>query len=102
MGRRPCEEQGTEFAAQGDHENAKAAYEKASLYYGIAKFPVLNHPAKQAAYKKCIETYLKAAVYFDPPLERVTIPIRRPRNHRLPAAAQGSKAPGRGHCNRRY
>jgi dienelactone hydrolase len=45
------------------------------LYYGIAKFPVINHPAKQAAYRKCIETYLKAAHYFDPALEHVTIPF---------------------------
>jgi len=71
----PCETQGAEFAAKGDRERAKAAYEKASVYYGIAKFPVLNHPAKEAAYKKCVETYLKAAAYFDPPLERVTIPF---------------------------
>jgi esterase FrsA len=71
----PCEKQGAEFAAQGKDQDAKAAYQKASMYYGIAKFPVINHPAKQAAYKKCVETYLKAARYFDPPLERVTIPF---------------------------
>jgi len=71
----PCETQGAEFAAQGDRDHARAAYEKASMYYGIAKFPVLNHPAKQEAYRKCIETYLTAAVFFDPPLERVTIPF---------------------------
>jgi len=45
------------------------------MYYGVAKFPVINHPAKQAAYRKCIQTYLKAARYFDPPLERVVIPF---------------------------
>ncbi len=72
----PFETQGAEFAAKGDREKARAAYEKASGYYGIAKFPVLNHPAKQAAYRKCVETYLKAAAYFDPPLERVTIPFQ--------------------------
>jgi esterase FrsA len=71
----PCEKQGAEFAAQGKDQEAKEAYRKASMYYGIAKFPVINHPAKQAAYRKCVETYLTAARYFDPPLERVTIPF---------------------------
>jgi esterase FrsA len=71
----PCEQQGAAFAAQGKTQEAKEAYQKASMYYGIAKFPVINHPAKQAAYRKCIETYLKAARYFDPPLERVAIPF---------------------------
>ncbi|MGB8324746.1 MAG: alpha/beta hydrolase [Candidatus Acidiferrum sp.] len=71
----PCEKQGAELAAQGKDQEAKAAYQKASMYYGIAKFPVINHPAKQAAYRKCVETYLKAARYFEPPLERVTIPF---------------------------
>ncbi len=71
----PWEQQGAELAARGKSQEAKEAYQKASMYYGIAKFPVINHPAKQAAYRKCIETYLKAARYFDPPLERVTIPF---------------------------
>ena len=71
----PWERKGAEFAAQNKNQEAKEAYQKASMYYGIAKFPVINHPAKKAAYRKCIETYLKAARYFDPPLERVTIPF---------------------------
>lgn len=71
----PWEQQGAELSAQGKGQEASVAYQKASMYYGIAKFPVINHPAKQAAYRKCIETYLKAARYFDPPLERVSIPF---------------------------
>ncbi len=71
----PWERQGAELSARGKTRQAKEAYQKASMYYGIAKFPVINHPAKQAAYRKCIETYLKAARYFDPPLERVSIPF---------------------------
>lgn len=71
----PLERQGAAMEAQGQHGQASQAYQKASFYYGIAKFPVINHPAKRAAYKKCIETYLKAARYFDPPLERITIPF---------------------------
>lgn len=72
---KPWEQKAADFAAQGKSQEAKEAYQKASMYYGIAKFPVIKHPAKQAAYRKCIETYLKAARYFDPPLERVTIPF---------------------------
>ncbi len=71
----PWEHKGAQLAAQGENQDARAAYQRASMYYGIAKFPVINHPAKQAAYRKCIETYLKAARYFDPPLERVVIPF---------------------------
>jgi dienelactone hydrolase len=71
----PLETQGATLEAQGKTEEASAAFQKASFYYGIAKFPVINHPAKQAAYRKCIETFLKAARYLDPPLERVAIPF---------------------------
>lgn len=71
----PCQQQAAQLEAQGKTQEAKDAYQKASMYYGIAKFPVINHPAKQAAYRKCIDTFLQAARYFDPPLERVTIPF---------------------------
>ena len=71
----PYEHQGAELEAQGKMAEANKAYEKASNYYSIAKFPVINHPAKQAAYRKCVETYLKAARSQDPPLERVAIPF---------------------------
>ncbi len=71
----PWEQKGAEFEKQGKSQEAMKAYQMASLYYSIGKFPVLNHPAKQAAYRKCVETYLKAARYFDPPLERITIPF---------------------------
>ena len=71
----PLEAQGATLEAQGKAKEASAAFQKASFYYGIAKFPVINHPAKQAAYRKCVSAFLKAARYFDPPLERVTIPF---------------------------
>jgi esterase FrsA len=71
----PLELRGAELETQGQHHEASQAYQKASFYYGIAKFPVINHPAKKAAYMKCIGTYLKAAKYFEPPLERITIPF---------------------------
>lgn len=71
----PEELRAAQFESQGNTREAKDAYQKASMYYGIAKFPVINHPAKQSAYRKCIENYRKAARYFDPPLERVVIPF---------------------------
>ena len=71
----PWEQQGARAEARGHPIEARDAYQKASMYYGIAKFPVINHPAKKAAYGKCIENYLKAARYFEPPLERVSIPF---------------------------
>ena len=71
----PYERQAEGLESQGQMQEANKAYEKASVYYSIAKFPVINHPAKQAAYRKCIETYLKAARSQDPPMERVAIPF---------------------------
>ncbi|MGH9354516.1 MAG: alpha/beta hydrolase [Terriglobia bacterium] len=71
----PWEQKAEGFEKDGNSREAMKAYQMASLYYSIAKFPVLSHPVKQAAYRKCVETYLKAARYFDPPLERVAIPF---------------------------
>lgn len=71
----PWEEKAIDLEKRGRTQEAMKAYQMASLYYSIGKFPVLNHPAKQAAYRRCVENYLKAAKYFDPPLERVVIPF---------------------------
>jgi esterase FrsA len=71
----PWEQKAGAYEKEGKYQDAMKAYQMASLYYSVGKFPVLNHPAKQAAYKKSVENYLKAAKYFDPPLERITIPF---------------------------
>jgi len=71
----PIEAHAAELEAQGRTAEARDGYLKASAYYSIAKFPVIDHPAKQAAYRKCIDTYRKAAKYFDPPMEIVRIPF---------------------------
>ena len=71
----PFERQGAELESQGKLREANQAYHMAAMYYGIAKFPVINHPAKQAAYRKAVENYLKAARSQDPPMERVAIPF---------------------------
>lgn len=71
----PWEQRAADLERRGQTAAARDAYLKARTYYSIAKFPVLNHPAKRIAYRKCIEVYLKAARYFDPPLERIVIPF---------------------------
>jgi len=71
----PFEHQGAELEAQGKMAEANKAYLKAAAYYGIAKFPCINHPAKQAAYRKAVENYLKGTRTQDPPMERVAIPF---------------------------
>jgi hypothetical protein len=42
----PFEQKGAELESQGKMAEANKAYEKASMYYGVARFPVINHPAK--------------------------------------------------------
>ncbi len=71
----PFEQQGAELESQGKMAEANKAYQKAAMYYGIAKFPVINHPAKKAAYQKAIVNYRKAIRSFDPPVEIVEIPF---------------------------
>jgi esterase FrsA len=71
----PFEQKGAELESQGKKAEADKAYEKASMYYGIARFPVINSPAKQAAYRKCIENFRKAIRSWDPPVEIVEIPF---------------------------
>ena len=44
----PFEHKAAELESQGKMEEANKAYLKAASYYGIAKFPCINHPAKQA------------------------------------------------------
>ena len=70
-----AERSGDDFARQGKDKEAAEAYSKAVAYFGIAKFPVINHPAKQAAYRKCIAAFRKAIRYWDPSAERVEIPF---------------------------
>ena len=85
----PWERQAPALEAQGKTRAASDAYLKAATYYSIAKFPVINHPAKRAAYRKCIEMYLKAARDFDPPVERVTIPFDLRRAQVAPSSSRG-------------
>lgn len=71
----PFEQKGAELESQGKMAEADKAYWQASVYYGVARFPVINHPAKQQAYRKQIENFRKAIRSWDPPLEIVEIPF---------------------------
>jgi esterase FrsA len=71
----PFEQKGAQLESQGKMTEADKAYEKAAMYYGVARYPVINSPAKQAAYRKCIENFRKAIRSWDPPLETVEIPF---------------------------
>jgi esterase FrsA len=90
----PFEQKGAELESQGQMAEANKAYQKASMYYAVARFPVINSPAKQAAYRKCIENFRKAIRSWDPPLEIVEIPfegktiighLRKPKDVTRPA-----------------
>lgn len=72
----PYEEQAARAEAAGDQAGALQSYLLAYDYYHVARYPAPNSPGKLRAYRKSQENFLKAARYFDPPLERVEMPFR--------------------------
>lgn len=62
-------------AAKADPHETCETYLLAFDYFRIARYPVPSTPGKQAAYRNSLRVYLKAAKYFDPPLEIVEIPF---------------------------
>jgi len=73
---KPYEEKAAQAEKSGDVKNALENYLKAYQYYHIARFPTINSEGKRAAYRKSQEMFLKAAKYFDPPLQRIEIPFK--------------------------
>jgi esterase FrsA len=67
--------EGDVAAAAGDDVRARAAYLKAHGFYFLGRFPCPNHPDKVACHVAERETYLLAGRYFDPPVQRVSIPF---------------------------
>jgi esterase FrsA len=59
----------------GDTQTAMREYLRAYQYWRVARYPAPNAPAKREAYRASQQMYLKAANWFDPPLERVWIPF---------------------------
>ena len=72
----PYEDRAARAETAGDRAAAMKNYLIAYDYYHLARYPAPNSPGKLKAYRKSQENYLKAARYFDPPLERVEIPFR--------------------------
>jgi pimeloyl-ACP methyl ester carboxylesterase len=59
----------------GDTATAAREYFRAYEYWRVARYPAPTSPAKREAYRASQQLYLKAAYFFDPPLERVWIPF---------------------------
>ncbi|HWP35518.1 MAG TPA: alpha/beta fold hydrolase [Thermodesulfobacteriota bacterium] len=71
----PYEARAAAAEREGRFEEARRLYERARAYYTAARFPVTDAPEKRQAYRKVVETFLKAARYADPPVERVAVPF---------------------------
>jgi esterase FrsA len=70
------EERAQEAERRGDTNAAREEYLLAYGYYRVARYPCMNSPAKQAAYRKSQELFLKAGHYMDPPVQRVDMPFK--------------------------
>lgn len=66
---------GDENEKQGRKQEAGKAFYQGYEYYRIGRYPVPSSPEKMNCYKGALRTFLKAAPYLDPPLERVEIPF---------------------------
>ena len=73
---RPYEERAQEAEARGDIAAAQQDYLRAYGYYRLGRYPAPNSPGKRASYQRSVQNYLRAAPWFDPPLERVEIPFQ--------------------------
>src|ERR671930_2235184 len=71
----PYETGAADAEARGDHQAARDLSLIAYDYCHVARYPAPNSPGKLRAYRRSQENYLKAAQYFDPPLERVEMPF---------------------------
>ena len=72
----PHEDRAAKAEAAGDPQTAKREYLIAYDYHHVARYPAPNSPGKMAAYRRSQELFLKAARYFDPPLERIEMPFQ--------------------------
>jgi esterase FrsA len=59
----------------GDTDTAMREYLCAYEFWRLARYPAPNSAAKKDAYRASQQMYLKAAYWFDPPLQRVWIPF---------------------------
>ena len=66
---------GEEQARLGNRAEAGRTYYQSYEYYRIGRYPVPSSPEKMSCYQGALRSFLKAAPYLDPPLERVEIPF---------------------------
>jgi len=67
--------QGEALAASGEVSRAAEDYFRAYKAFALARYPTPVNQKKRQAYQRAVESYLAAARFFDPPLERVVIPF---------------------------
>lgn len=81
------EEAAAGHEAAGRTGDARDEYLNACWYYQAARFPYNGSGPKKAAYERVGPTYMKAASYFDIPVEWVEIPFpaRAGEGDRIPA-----------------
>jgi hypothetical protein len=72
---KPYEHIATLAEKEGDSQAAKENYLRAYQYYRLARYPTINSKGKKEAYRKSQEMFLKAAHFFEIPLEKVEIPF---------------------------
>lgn len=66
---------GADLEARGDRVAARAAWWEAYQFAFLGRYPVPNHPAKEAAYGRARDYFLRATSLDDPPVERVVVPF---------------------------
>jgi hypothetical protein len=72
----PHEAKAKEAKAKGDKDTAKKEFLSAYALYRMARFPCLNTPAKQDAYKRSQGCLIAAYENDDSPLQRVEMPFK--------------------------
>lgn len=72
----PYEEKANRAEAAGVVRAAVRNYLIAYNFFHVGWYPAPGSPGKLLAYRRSVDTYLKAARFFDPPLERVEIPFK--------------------------
>jgi esterase FrsA len=65
----------TRAEREGRNQDAAALYSRASGLYFMGRFPCPNHPAKERCAVAERETYLAAARFWKPPIERIAVPF---------------------------
>ena len=72
---RAYEEEATRHEQTGRLKEAREAYVQAYTYYATGRYPVPHTVGKQQCFRKSLAMYEKAGRFFEPPLERVSIPL---------------------------